>query len=187
MKQDWIQSIDQNTALYIEYFGALSWENLNWKSTEENWSIGQIIDHVNKINQDYFEVFQKLISDQLKIPIIMRSNALSNYFGNMLLQSIEPERTKKTKTMKIWEPDTQPISTNIVDHFIENQNRFIGLTHDLNEVIRINPTIHSPVTKWITLPLNTAIEMLIQHELRHFNQAKELLGLIEGSKQIEKA
>ncbi len=181
MQQDWIQRIEQNTSLYNEYFGSLTWENLNWKPNEESWSIGQIIDHVNKINEDYFDILEKLKADELKIPFIMNSEFLSNYFGNILLQTIEPERTKKTKTMKIWQPESQPISTNILDQFENNQRKFIQLINELEEQIESNTIIHSPLSKWITLPLNTAIEMLIQHELRHFNQAKELLGQIEKS------
>lgn len=181
MNHNWNQRIDQNTALYLEYFGSLNWQTLNQKPDENSWSIGQIIDHVNKLNEDYFKIFSSLKAGELSIPFLMRSRFIADYFGNTLQNTVEPERKKKTNTMKIWEP-TNTISNDVIDRFEENQQRFSTYLRNLESHISENPIIHSPLSKWIVLPLNTAIEVLIEHELRHFNQAKELLGAIEKSK-----
>ncbi len=180
MQQNWITRIDQNTALYTEYFGTLSSDQFNLKPSNGSWSVGQIIDHVNKLNEDYFVVFSVLKSGNLRVPFLMKTEFLSGFIGDLLLKTIEPERRKKTKTMKPWEPEASVISPNILDQFETNQNKLKQFIVDLREEIDQNSIIHSPISNWITLRLNTAIEMLIQHELRHFNQAKEVLGKLES-------
>jgi len=52
--RDWNQHIDDITQKFIESFGELSSEQMNWKPDPNTWSIAQNIDHLIVINTYYF-------------------------------------------------------------------------------------------------------------------------------------
>lgn len=55
MKTDrWTNQIDQTTNDFVQTFGSLTDEQLNWKPDEKTWSIAQNIRHLILINESYY-------------------------------------------------------------------------------------------------------------------------------------
>lgn len=187
MQKDWIQRIDKNTSLFKENFEQLSSDELSWKSDQDSWSIGQIIEHIILINESYFEVFEKLKTGSLKVPFTARFKFANSFFIKLLSHATEPSRQKKMKTMNLWNPGKAEISKDVFERFSSNQKTLKDYISGLEKHIKNKSIIYSPMFKGITFPVDEFIEELVNHELRHFNQAKGVLGkLKEEYNQVSK-
>lgn len=178
MTQNWTERIDTITNLFEDHFGSVSPEKLNKKPNANEWSIAQNIEHLILINQTYFNVFEELKSRTLKLPFYGRIRFISSFFGDLILKAVEPERSKKTKTFSIWEPVESQISNDILKTFSKSQHDFKNHLNVLAKEIENESIIHTPVSRSIPLPLTSAIEIIITHEMRHFYQATATLELL---------
>lgn len=181
MPNDWIERIDANTLSFNSTFGSLSKEELNYQPNPKTWSIAQNIDHLVLINSTYFNVFTEAESNSIKLPFYGNFGFISSFFGNLILKAVESERKKKGKTFNAWEPSESDIPVSILDTFSKSQEDLKLHISNLDEALHKDAIIYTPVSKKIILPLNTAIEIVITHENRHFNQAKEILETLSSS------
>lgn len=174
MQQNWIERIDTNTSLFNSHFGSIEKETLNWKPNPGTWSIGQNIEHLIQINETYFKVFSELESGSIKLPFYRKIEFISSFFGRLILNAVEPDRKKKGKTFSIWDPSESAVPLNIFEKFSGSQQKLKEYILRLEPHIKNKATIYTPVSKYIVLPLNTGIEIVVTHQERHFNQAIEL-------------
>lgn len=178
MKKDWIQRIDTITTLFNDHFESLSYDELNKKPDPETWSIAQNIEHLVLINNTYFTVFSEVKSGSLKLPFYGGIRFISSFFGNLILNAVEPERKKKGKTFGIWKPSSSQVPVEVLERFSKSQEELKQHILDLGKEIDNDVIVYTPVSKSIVLPLNTAIEIIVTHEMRHFNQAKEIQNIL---------
>lgn len=78
--ENWREQIDKNTQSYIETFGELSIEQLNWKPNSETWSIAQNIDHLIVINKTYFPVIESIRKGTYKTPFLGKLEFVVSFF-----------------------------------------------------------------------------------------------------------
>lgn len=175
--EKWIKGIDEVTALVKENFGDLTEEQLNWKPNGETWSIAQHLHHLIVINSSYFPIIEALEKVELKIPFYLRIPALAKWMGNMIYSSVKPEQPKKIKTFEIWEPSTSTISADILDRFEAHQQSLKDQVQHAEELVRKGSLIHSPANNKIVYTLEKAFDIIVAHEMRHFNHA---MGIKSG-------
>ena len=99
-----ITQIEKNTECYVETFGQLSIEQLNWKPNSKSWSIAQNMNHLIVMNNTYFPTIESIQKGTYKTPFLSKFDFIVSFFGNMILKSVQPNRKKKMKTFPIWEP-----------------------------------------------------------------------------------
>ena len=178
--ENWREQIDKNTQSYIETFGELSIEQLNWKPNSETWSIAQNIDHLIVINKTYFPVIESIRKGTYKTPFLGKLEFVVSFFGKMILKSVQPDRKKKMKTFPIWEPLKSEIPIGILDRFKEHQSELIIMIENSKELVEKGTIISSPANKNIVYKLRTAFEIIVAHEQRHFEQSKETFETMEN-------
>jgi len=166
-------SFDFNTE-----FGNLSGEQLHVKLDNNSWSIYQVIDHIIIINSSYFEIFDQLQNNTYKAPFLSKIGFLGPLFGKMILNSVKPEEKKKTRTFPIWEPAKSSTEENIINRLLQHHEELKTKLKQIEEQIASGQIIHSPANKNIFYPLPILTEILINHEKRHFLQAKRVLEKI---------
>ena len=171
----WITQIDQITSDFEGTFRDLSEEQLNWQPHENAWSIAQNMRHLILINESYFSILDSLRDGRYHPPFLSRFHFLSKLIGRTLLKSVQPDRKVKTKTYPIWEPDEQTNQDKILDRFVRHQDELKDQIKNSRELVANGAVICSPANKNIVYPLETAFDILIAHERRHFVQAKEIL------------
>ncbi len=171
-----IEVIDYLTEKFKAAFGNLTEEQLNLKPGGK-WSIAQIIDHIIVTNESYFPVVRKIREGKYSVPLIGKINFISNFFGNFILKSVQPER-RKMKTFSVWEPTDNNISKDILDRFFTHQAKLKSLILDSADLVKKNTVISSPVNKYIVYKLDKAFDIIITHEKRHFEQAVEMLDYL---------
>lgn len=165
--------IDAITENFISQFGSLNADQLNWKPNVDEWSIAQNIDHIITINESYYPIFKAIHNDSLKLGFMSKIGFMVNWFGDIILKSVNPDRKKKTKTFDIWEPSKSTLPGNILETFEKHQETIKERIKALDTEIKSGIVIPSPANKHIVYKLDKAIEVIITHEERHFNQAIE--------------
>lgn len=175
----WTQQIEKTTQAFIDAFGKLSKESLNYKPSPQVWSIAQNIHHLIVINETYFPVLDGLKKNEHKLPWMGRINFMVNFFGKVILSSVNPDRRKKMKTFPIWEPANSDFEITILKDFEHHQLKLKAYIEASQDWIEKGAVIASPANKNIVYKLDKAFDIIVTHELRHLEQAKELLPLLK--------
>ena len=160
-----------------EDFGKLSGEQLNWMYSESAWSIGQCFDHLITTNNLYFDKIQKVADKTHTNNWFSVIPFVPAFTGKMMKKFLGPESSKKVKTFPIFEPAKSDISETVIEDFKVNQERLISLLEATKDLNLRKIKIPEPISPVINVNLLDAFEILILHEKRHFNQAKELLAM----------
>jgi len=172
---NWLEQIDQITRRFHETFGELTEEQLNQKPNKQTWSIAQNMEHLIIINESYFPLLEKLRKKTYKVSFIGQSGFITKLMGKLMLKSVNPDRKKKIKTFEIWKPTSEKIITDILREFEFHQGELKEQIMESATLLQKKTIIASPANKNIVYPLETAFELLITHEKRHYQQAKEVL------------
>lgn len=175
----WIHQIDNTTTAFQTLFGALTTEQLNWKPNASTWSIAQNIDHLIVINQTYFPLLADLKAGTFKPPFIARFSFIVSFIGKTILNAVKPDNKKKIKTFTIWEPTESKITGDILALFSKHQDQLKQEMEAAKDFLQQGTVIYSPANKNIVYTLETAFDVITAHEVRHLEQAKEVLALLQ--------
>lgn len=171
----WNQQIDTRTQEFVEAFGKLTTEELNWKPNSKTWSIAQNIDHLILFNETYFSIIESLRNKTYKTPFLGRFKGLVSFFGKAVLKGVQPDRKKRMKTFPIWKPAKSEISVEILNQLKAHQTLLKNTIKKSNDLIEKGTVISSPANTNIVYELEKAFEIILAHEKRHFKQSKEIV------------
>lgn len=172
--QPFLDQIDHITQQFRTEFGSLSYDELTLKPNDNEWSIAQNIEHLISINNSYFEVIRQAREGSLNRSWLSRFSWPAHFLGRLLFKAIQPDRKRKLKTLSAWNPSKDSIESGILDRFEEHQNEFKELIKSAESLMDSDVIIHSPISKHLVLPYDQTIDILITHEKRHLNQAREV-------------
>lgn len=179
MKTDiWLTQIDKITNDFRQTFGTLTGEQINWRPNEQTWSIAQNIDHLMKINESYYPIIDAVKNGTYKMPFVGKINFIVQFFGNALFSAVQPNGRKKSKTFPIWEPNHSIELTEILDKFEKHQEGLKEQIRNSEDLLAKGAVISSPANNNIVYKLEMAFDIIVAHEQRHFEQAKELLKML---------
>ncbi|WP_037317737.1 DinB family protein [Salegentibacter sp. Hel_I_6] len=173
--KDFISRLEEITIKFEKTFGSLSESQLHWKPNADTWSIAQNLDHLILINQSYFPMIDRLRNKDHKKPFTAKFGFLVNFFGRVILKSVQPENIKRTKTFSIWKPSESNNSEDILSRFFEHQEELKKKIIDSEDLLEQNAVISSPANPKIVYKIDAAFKIILAHEERHFRQAKKLL------------
>ena len=103
-------------------------------------------------------------------------------FGRMILKSVDPNAKRKVKTFKAFEPAHSLISKNILIQFFESQIKLKNFIDSNRSSIESKTIISSPVNRNIVYHFDTVIDIIVNHQKRHFNQAVEIFDIMNQEK-----
>lgn len=152
-------------------------EELNWKPTEEQWSVGELLDHIIVTNSHYITRFESIAAGDHNNPFGARFRYLSDFFGKSVLKSVDPENTRKLKTVRIFHPKQTIYSIDLIAVFDAHQEQLIELVKATDFTDHQKTFITSPSNPMIVYSLSDAINIVLAHERRHIAQAKNLLSM----------
>lgn len=177
----WTTQLDQITEDFISNFGPLSEEQLNWNPNSKTWSIAQNIDHLIVVNETYYPVLISLKEGTYNTPFISKLGFLVSFLGKTVLDAVKPDRMKKMKTFPIWEPAMSQYKTDLLKQFENHQTELKRKIEESKELIEKGTIISSPANRNIVYKLETAFDIIVSHEQRHLEQAKEVLELLKDN------
>ena len=179
-KHPWKEQIEKNTQGFIEHFGVLTAEELNWKPDPKTWSIAQNISHLIQFNETYFPILESLQKEKYKPPFMAKFKFIVSFFGEMILKSVQPESERKVKTISIWEPVKSSIAEGIIDKFKQHQSELIDAMEKASDLAKKETVISSPANRFIVYPIDVAFDIIVAHEKRHLKQSKKVYQIIVG-------
>ena len=173
----WRADIDQVTNSFVAEFGNLSAEELNWKPSSDVWSVTQNMHHLIVINETYYPVLQAVRNKTYELPWIARFGFMVRFMGRVILNSVQPDRRKKMKTFPLWQPSASNFGKDIFEQFKNHQEHLKNVISESEDLVKLGTIISSPANKNIVYSLSTAFDIIVTHEKRHLEQARELLHL----------
>lgn len=177
MKTSRSSEINLVTQAFVAEFGSLGKDALNWSPDANTWSIARNIDHLIVINSTYFPVFDAIMDGSHKPPFMSKLGFWVNWMGSFILKSVQPDRKKKIRTVAVWEPRTGDIDEGILGQFAGHQDK---LYQYINELDGAQTVISSPASNFIVYTLDKALDIIIAHEKRHLEQAREVARLLKS-------
>ncbi|GJM35663.1 MAG: hypothetical protein DHS20C18_46640 [Saprospiraceae bacterium] len=172
--QKWTTQIDRNTEAFLREFGQLTPAQLNSKPNAQTWSIAQNVDHIMTINATYFEVIKQIRAKQYSTPWIGNFSMFTNFLGKFILKSVQPDRKNKIKTFPVWEPASSELDEDILEQFKQHQEELKKMIERSSDLLDKGVIISSPANRMIVYKLEAAFDIIVAHEQRHFEQAKEV-------------
>lgn len=172
--QQWETELNAITTEF-EVFRTLTPEQFNFKPNSKTWSIAQIIDHIIVLNESYYPILKSVHNGSFKLPFTGRFDWAVNFFGKLVHDAVEPTRKRKGRTLPIWFPTSSKIGMEILDRFATHQQELIEWMIKSEPLIVKDTVIHSPANKIIVYKLEKAFDLIVTHEQRHLNQARQAL------------
>ena len=179
--KSWSSTLSDISIRALTEFGALTGEQLNWKPNSKTWSIAQNLDHLIVVNETYYLILASQKAGTYKTPFIAKIGFMVSFLGKIVLKAVQPDRKKKMKTFPIWEPTTSNVIGDILNRFQNHQNELIQKIEGAKELVEKGIVISSPANKNIVYKLETAFDIIVSHEQRHLEQAKEILQLMKNN------
>lgn len=176
---DWINELDKVTQDVELLFNNLTEAELNWKPQPDTWSIAQNLEHLIMVNETYYPVLTSLKNGTYKVPFMAKLGFMVSFLGKTVLNAVQPDRKKKMKTFPIWEPSQSQVNSDIVLLFKNHQSQLQQRIKDAKELLKNDVVIASPANRNIVYKLEKAFDIIVTHEKRHLEQAKEILSILK--------
>src|SRR5213593_4388884 len=87
-------------------FGRLSGEQVNWKPSEGEWSIGQCFDHLVISNRPYVQIFDEILAGRRRQRVWERMPLLPRLFGRLLINTLRPDSGRRAKARPAFNPSS---------------------------------------------------------------------------------
>ncbi|MEP2669680.1 MAG: DinB family protein [Cyclobacteriaceae bacterium] len=178
MKDRWTNQLDEITQDFMSAFSGLTTDQLNWKPNPNTWSVGQNVDHLIVINSTYFPVMEEVRNGSYKLPLVGRLGFMVSFLGKTVLKAVQPDRRKKMKTFPIWEPAKSDIQPDLWERFETHQEEVKKMISSSLDLLDKGTVISSPANSNIVYKLETAFDIIVAHERRHWVQAREVKELM---------
>jgi hypothetical protein len=157
-----------------EVFGRLSEAQLNWKPSAEQWSVGQCFDHLIVTNRCFFRDMERVAAGKYRSSMWGRVSPLSGFFGRLILKALDPEKGRKTKAPRVFEPAASDVAADVIERFAEHQEELSGRMRATSAADLRGLKVTSPVSSVATYSLLDAYRIVVAHERKHFEQARRV-------------
>ena len=175
MKSDrWSKDLDAITNSFKSEFAALTADEINWKPNAQQWSVAQCIHHLILVNESYFPILDQVRNKTYYTPRYGKFGFITKFFGKIVLDAVQPDRRKKMKTFSIWEPAISLVRGDIIVQFEKHQLELKHLITSSEDLLEKRTVISSPANRMIVYKLETAFDIMVAHEKRHLEQAREI-------------
>jgi len=155
-------------------FGGLSGAQLNWKPSAEQWSVGQCFDHLIVTNRCFFPDMERVASGTYQSSLWGRVSPLSGFFGRLILKALDPEKGRKTKAPRVFEPARSDVAADVLQRFAAHQEELSAKMRATAAADLRGLKVTSPVSPVATYSLLDAYRIVVAHERKHFEQARRV-------------
>ncbi|HEX8116680.1 MAG TPA: DinB family protein [Pyrinomonadaceae bacterium] len=157
-----------------EVFGGLSPAQLNWKPSAEQWSVGQCFDHLIVTNSTFFPDMERVAAGTYKSSLWGRVSPLSGFFARYILKALDPEKGRKTKAPRVFEPTQSAVAPDVIERFAAHQDDLAAHMRATSDADLRGLKVTSPVAAVATYSLLDAYRIVVAHERKHFEQARRV-------------
>lgn len=159
-----------------EFFRNIDKSKMIYTPSENQWSIVQILEHLNGFTRHYLPIIQKAMTEK----VTHKSGWFeTGFWGDILTKGIMPKNVYEVKNRtRTHNNFIFPNGLNVekvVNEFIEQQQEFIKLI-DTAKYVNLNDVrVSTLMIKLVKLKLGDLLRYLVAHEQRHMIQARNTL------------
>jgi len=157
-----------------EVFGGLTAAQLNWKPSPQQWSVGQCLDHLIVTNSCFFPDMERVAAGTYRPSLWGRVSPLSGFFGRFILKALDPEKGRKTKAPRVFEPTQSAVAADVIERFAAHQDDLVNHMRATSDADLRGLKVTSPVSAVATYSLLDAYRIVVAHERKHFEQARRV-------------
>lgn len=165
---------------YAEHLKTFSAEQLNYRKSDNSWSMLECIEHLNLYGRFYIPEITKRLEEYAKNSfakkqqnIYFRSGWLGNYFAKSMLPKDKPN---KMKTFQSMNPIHSKLEVSVIDEFITQQSELLQLLRKAETADLTKIKTGVSISKWIRLRLGDTLRVVIYHNMRHIEQVRRIIN-----------
>ena len=156
-------------------FGNLTAQQLNWKPSNDAWSVGQCFDHLISAHKAYIPIIEEVLKGKKQSTLWEKIPLLPNLFGKLLIKYLSPQSTRKLKAPAVFKPSSSSIDEGVIGRFVELQKELTLLMKRSEGLNLSQIKITSPAVRFVSYSLKDGYEIIVVHDKRHVQQAKRVL------------
>lgn len=146
---------------------------LNWRDTAESWSVLECLQHLNLYGHFYIpEIGNAIRKSRYAATMTFRSGWLGNYFANSMLPKA---KLNKMKTFTAMNPIHSSLDKTVIETYIRQQEQLLELLSQSEKVDLMKTKTGISISKLIRLRLGDTFRFVLNHEIRHMQQAMRCL------------
>jgi hypothetical protein len=151
-------------------------EQFNWSPAPGSWSIGQCIDHLNVINQKYFDALSAAVERAQARGLTRTGPIASSWIGRRFIASLEPPVRMKTRTLKAIRPADRRHKAEVWPEFVRQHSRLRRCVAGWAQVDLNRAVFRNPLGPFGRLRAGTGLRIIAAHDRRHVWQASRVRG-----------
>ena len=152
-------------------FSGISLQQLNWKPSGKSWSIAQCLNHLVISDSSYFSILKRISAGNYHMNFWEKYSPFSKLIGRIMKDQLQEQVGRKLKAPGKFHPAASGINMEIFERYYQNLDEFLELVSKCRDIDIDKTIITSPVLSVVTYSLRDALQLLVQHEHRHINQA----------------
>ncbi|MEJ8758468.1 DinB family protein [Pontibacter sp. H259] len=163
------QAVSSQHQTIVSELGNLDSQALNYKPTQESWSILECLEHLNRYSRYYNPALAKAIaanSDGNYVP-----NITYSWLGKKSLDMVRPQNGKKHKTVKHMNPANSQLSTATINEFLKHLQNLQNLLQNARTANLNKKAIPVEFFKLLKMRIGEILEFVVTHQERHLQQA----------------
>jgi DinB family protein len=150
----------------------LTADQLNWRPSPQEWSIGQCLQHLLEFNREYGAAIPRALDGKHPSPV--REVKIPRLSGWFMRNYVEPgPSTRRVRSPKKIQPDTQ-ISPSVLNDFLQSNQQAKDLVRKAAAFNVNRIRYKNPLAPLIRFTVGVGFELTWKHELRHILQAERV-------------
>jgi hypothetical protein len=157
-------------------YAPLAQDQLRWRPSPENWSVGQCLQHLVVMDSLYLATLEAAIADARRRGLTDDGPYKGGLFGRWFTSQVGPQLTRKMKAPAKIAPGEAPgVPGDIAATFIAIQTRLLAAIEGASGIDLHRTRITSPVSAIVRLRAIDAMRSVVAHDRRHLNQAQRVV------------
>jgi hypothetical protein len=174
--QEIISDFEAVKADVVSNFATLSGQQLNWKPSEDVWSVGQCIEHLI-LSKQFFQPILDTVANGTRTNTFWENWSPLRVLGTKLyFRYIRSDQTKvKAPTERIV--PMSEIHGDVVERYAMQQEKITEKLRGIPQRTFDSTILTSPFLGIVTYKLSDGLLILAEHDRRHIRQALRITAL----------
>ena len=151
-------------------------EQFNWPPPAGGWTVAQCIDHLNVTARVYLPSLDEGIAQAIRRGLYGEGPFRYNLLGRLFVWSQQPGTKMKYKASKTVMPAPSRRKQETLAAFRAYQVQFVDRLRQANGLDLARARVQSPLAGAIRMPLGSGFALMVAHERRHLQQARNVMA-----------